>query len=155
MYSSRSIVAVPPGFTIREQLQDRQMTQKEFAARMGFSEKHVSKLINGEVELTPETAVKLEYVLGIPAKYWNRLEAAYREDLERARQENAMETEEELVTQFQYPELERRGLVPSCETVQEKVIALRKYYGVVSLSLVWNPQVHLREKVLLAPDHWE
>ena len=97
MYSSRSIAAVPPGFTIKEQLVDRHMTQKEFAARMGFSEKHVSKLVNGEVELTPETAVKLEYVLGIPAKYWSKLEAAYREDLERARQENAMEAEEEKV----------------------------------------------------------
>ena len=130
------------------------MTQKEFAARMGFSEKHVSKLINGEVELTPETAVKLEYVLGIPAKHWNRLEASYREDLEKARQENEMEAEEELVTRFQYQELERRGLVPACKTIQEKVIALRKYYGVVSLSLVWNPQVRLREKVLLAPNEW-
>ena len=154
MYSSKSVVAVPPGFTIKEQLADRQMTQKEFAARMGFSEKHISKLVNGEVELTPETAVKLEYVLGIPAKYWNRLEAAYREDLEKAQQENEMEAEEELVTQFQYQELERRGLVPACKTIQEKVIALRKYYGVVSLSLVWNPQVHLREKVLLAPKEW-
>ena len=130
------------------------MTQKEFATRICFSEKHVCNLVNGDVELTPEAAVKLECALGIPAKYWNRLEAAYREDLEKARQENEIEEEEELVTRFQYQELERRGLVPSCKTVQEQVIALRMYYGVVSLSLVWNPLVHLRDKVLLAPDQW-
>ena len=29
---------------------------KEFAARMDMSEKHISKLINGEVKLTPEMA---------------------------------------------------------------------------------------------------
>ena len=111
MYNSKSIVAVPPGFTISEQLDERRMTQKEFAARIVFSENHVSKLINGDVELTPETAVKLEYVLDIPAKFWNRLEAAYREDLAKAQQENSMEAEEELAVQFQYQKLDRRGLV--------------------------------------------
>jgi len=55
------------------------MSQKEFAARMDMSEKHISKLINGEVQLTPETAVRLEMVLGVPAKFWNNLEAIYRE----------------------------------------------------------------------------
>lgn len=46
-----------------------------------MSEKHISRLINGKVMLTYETANKLEQVLGIPAKFWNRLEAAYQEDL--------------------------------------------------------------------------
>ena len=81
MVRSQSFIATPPGATIREQLKDRGMSQKEFAARMDLSEKHVSKLINGEVQLTPEVAVRLETVLGIPAKFWNNLEAIYREKL--------------------------------------------------------------------------
>ncbi|MFR0064315.1 MAG: helix-turn-helix transcriptional regulator [Veillonella parvula] len=48
MVRSSSYVATPPGATIKEQLNDRNMSQKEFAARMDLSEKHVSKLINGE-----------------------------------------------------------------------------------------------------------
>ena len=60
MVRSQSFIATPPGATIREQLKDRGMSQKEFAARMDLSEKHVSKLINGEVQLTPEVAVRLE-----------------------------------------------------------------------------------------------
>ena len=67
MMRSRSFVATPPGATIKEQLIDRGMSQKEFAARMDMSEKHISKLINGEVQLTPETALRLEMVLGVPA----------------------------------------------------------------------------------------
>ena len=81
MVRSRSFIATPPGATIREQLSDRGMSQKEFAVRMDMSEKHISKLINGEVQLTPEVAVRLEVVLGIPAKFWNNLEALYREKL--------------------------------------------------------------------------
>lgn len=48
---------------------------------MGMSEKHISRLINGDVQLTPEVAHKLEMVLGVPAEFWNNLEAIYREKL--------------------------------------------------------------------------
>lgn len=41
---------------------------------MDMSEEHISKLINGEAQLTPETAVRLEMVLGVPAKFWNNLD---------------------------------------------------------------------------------
>ena len=64
MVRSSSYIATPPGATIREQLNDRGMSQKEFAARMGMSEKHISRLINGEVQLTSDVAVRLELVLG-------------------------------------------------------------------------------------------
>ena len=96
MVRSRSFIATPPGATIKEQLNDRGMTQKEFAARMDMSEKHISRLINGDVQLTPEVAVRLEVVLGVPAKFWNNLEAIYREKLIKVEAENAMEADEVL-----------------------------------------------------------
>ena len=67
MVRSRSYIATPPGATIKEQLNDRGMSQKEFAVRMDMSEKHISKLVNGEVQLTPEVSIRLEVVLGVPA----------------------------------------------------------------------------------------
>ena len=42
MLESKSYIATPPGATIKEQLENRSMTQKEFAKRMGMSEKHIS-----------------------------------------------------------------------------------------------------------------
>ena len=59
MVKSRSLIATPPGATIKEQLHDRGISQKEFALRMDMSEKHISKLINGEVQLTPDVAIRL------------------------------------------------------------------------------------------------
>lgn len=84
-------IAVSPGETIKEMLEDRQMSQKEFAARMNYTEKHISKLIHGEVALSQETALRLEIVLGAPASFWNGLEAEYREDLQRVKQEKLAE----------------------------------------------------------------
>ncbi len=93
MVKSRSYIATPPGATIREQLNDRGMSQEEFAARMDMSEKHISKLINGEVQLTPETAVRLEMILGVPAKFWNNLGMIYREKMIKAEAEKVMDAE--------------------------------------------------------------
>jgi HTH-type transcriptional regulator/antitoxin HigA len=69
MVKGYDFIATPPGATIKEQLEDRGMSQKEFASRMNMSEKHISKLINGEVQLTTDVAIRLETVLGVSAQF--------------------------------------------------------------------------------------
>ena len=66
------------------------MSQKEFALRMDLSEKHISRLVNGDVQLTPAVAERLEIVLGVPSAYSNRLEAQYREKLVKAEMETTL-----------------------------------------------------------------
>ncbi|MDO4488427.1 MAG: helix-turn-helix domain-containing protein [Eubacteriales bacterium] len=141
MARSRSFIATPPGATIKEQLNDRGMSQKEFAARMDMSEKHISKLINGDVQLTPECAVKLEMVLGVPAKFWNNLEALYREKLVKVENENSMEIDEEIARRFPYAEMANLEWVSKTSNNKERVIRLRKYFEVVELSLLVNKQI--------------
>ena len=136
MVKSRSFIATPPGATIKEQLLDRGLSQKEFAVRMGMSEKHISKLINGEVQLTPDVAVRLEMVLGVPAKFWNKLEATYREKLIKANAENEMDSDKELVKKLPYREMSKNGWVPETREATEKVIYLRKYFEVVNLEII-------------------
>ena len=141
MVRSRSFIATPPGATIKEQLNNKGMSQREFAARMDMSEKHISKLINGEVQLTPEVAVRLEVVLGVPAKFWNNLEAVYREKLIKVEAENAMDADEALAKQIPYSEMAKFGWIPETRDSKEKVINLRKYFEVVELSLLENKQI--------------
>ena len=133
---SRTYIATPPGATIKEQLNDKGMSQKEFALRMDMSEKHISKLINGDVQLTPEMSIRLEMVLGVPANFWNNLEAIYREKLIKAQTENEMDEDEQLVKQFPYNEMAKYGWVPETRNSKEKVINLRKYFEVVRLTLL-------------------
>lgn len=142
MIRSNTYMATPPGATIKEQLNDRGMTQKEFATRLGMSEKHISKLINGEVYLTSEMAIKLEMVLGIPAKFWNNLEAIYREKLLKAQLENEMEEDKKIAKIFPYSQLVRLGWIEKTQKIEEKVINLRKYFEVVNLSLITNNAIN-------------
>lgn len=97
MVKNRNFIATPPGATIKEQLLDRGLSQKEFA-------------------------VRLEMVLGVPAKFWNKLEATYREKLIKANAENEMDADKELAKKLPYHEMSKNGWVPEARDVAEKVI---------------------------------
>lgn len=141
MTRSRSYIATPPGATIKEQLEDRGMSQKEFASRMDMSEKHISRLINGEVQLTSDMAYRLEMVLGLPARFWSNLEAIYREKLAKVEAENALDTDKELARKFPYNEMAKNGWVPETRNTGDKVINLRKFFEVVQLKMLTNSRL--------------
>lgn len=159
---SRKTIATPPGATIREQLEDRGMTQKEFALRMNMSEKHISKLINGDVHLTPDVALRLEFVLGVPARFWNNLEAIYQEKCTRVQAENEMAQDLEIAKQFPYLEMSQLGWIPETSIATERVMHLRKYFGVARLKTIENLMIpgiafrrtEIREKSNFALAAW-
>jgi len=136
MLHSKNTIAIPPGATIREQLENRGMSQKEFALRMGMSEKHISRLINGKVELTPDVALRLESVLGLPASFWNHMESMYREQLSRVEAELDMESDEKIASHFPYAKLVSFGWVPATQKKSEKVKNLRSFFEVAKLGLL-------------------
>lgn len=142
MIRSRTYLAVPPGETIKEQLEDRGMSQKEFAVRMDTSEKHISRLINGDVLLTTDMAIRLETVLGVPAGFWSNLEAIYRENIAKAEAENSLDADAEIAKSFPYSEMSKLGWVPVTRDAREKAVNLRKYFEVVDLSILGNEQIN-------------
>lgn len=90
---SESYIAIPPGTSIEEQVEDCNMTKKEFAEKMGMPEYFIDDLLDGNVLLTNLIATKLEEVLGVPAYIWLNLEKGYREDLEKVNEENEQNEE--------------------------------------------------------------
>ena len=141
IYRSKTFTAVPPGMTIKEVLEDHHMTQKELAVRLGLSEKHISKLINGEVPLTQDVAIRLERVLDIEASFWNGLEAAYREAILKVEYENSIDEEINFAKPFGYAKLARLGIVPETKKAAEQVNNLQKFFEVASLKNVDNEMV--------------
>jgi len=136
MLHSKSTIAIPPGYTIREQLEFKGMMQKEFAQRMDLSEKHISQLINGKVELTQEVALKLEFVLGIPASFWNNLESIYREKLVRVKDERDLEDELSLLPNFPYTKMVNLGWIEKTKDKIERIIYLRRFFEVAKLDVL-------------------
>ena len=71
--------AVCPGETIRGAIEALGITQKEFAARLGCSERHLIALLDGRAAIVQRMAAKLEKVTGTPARVWMNLEINYRQ----------------------------------------------------------------------------
>lgn len=136
MEKSRSFIAIPPGATIKEQINNRRMSQKEFAIRMDMSEKHISKLINGEVQLTVDMARRLELVLGVPLQFWCNLETIYREKLVKIAEENAMDADVVIAKKFPYKEMALNGWIEKATKPEDKVLNLRKFFEVVQLDIL-------------------
>lgn len=138
MTNSRTYIAIPPGATVKEQLLNRGMSQKEFALRMDMSEKHISKFLNGDVILTTDMASRLEMVLGLPARFWNNLESIYREKLQLIKEENEMDEDKELIENYPYSQMAKLEWVETSENPLVKVKELRKFFEVVKLSIIDN-----------------
>jgi HTH-type transcriptional regulator/antitoxin HigA len=69
--------ASPPGESILDLTEERGWTQSELAERLGYTEKHISLLINGRVPLSMDAALRLERVLGSTVDFWLALETNY------------------------------------------------------------------------------
>lgn len=135
---SRKLIATPPGATIKEQLEDRGMDQKEFALRMDMSEKHISRLINGDVRLTTDVALRLEYVLGVPAQFWIDLESRYQEKCARIKEENDFDADILVAKKFPYSEMVTLGWIEATRSIDERVKNLRAYFQVAKLGALEN-----------------
>ena len=81
---------LPPGETLLEILEEQNISQAELAKRMGCLRKTIDEIIKGKTAITPETALQLEYVLGISASFWNNLEKNYRENQSRIKEKRTL-----------------------------------------------------------------
>ena len=80
--------AFHPGEYIQEEIEERGMSQRELARRMGRPYQSVNEIVNGRKAITAETALDLERVLGGNAETWLNLQMIY--DLTTARQRRAV-----------------------------------------------------------------
>ena len=61
-------MAVSPGMMIKPELEERGITQKDFAKMLGIQPSHLSEVLNGKRALTTELAMKIEGTIGLPAQ---------------------------------------------------------------------------------------
>lgn len=67
----------PPGEFLRDELEERNWSQTEFAEMIGRPVRLVNEIIAGKKAITPETAIQLGDALGTGAEVWLNLESQY------------------------------------------------------------------------------
>ncbi|PVZ68282.1 HigA family addiction module antitoxin [Pelagibaculum spongiae] len=128
-----SDLAIPPGEYLLEVLEDMEINQAELARRMGRPAQTINEILKGDKAITPETALQLEQVLGVPAYFWSNLESEYRLVLAKEAAFQQAQTETEIATAYPYNEIAKLGLVEKTRVAVEKVNQLKKFFGVSSL----------------------
>ena len=70
-------IATHPGELIKDELKERNMTQKELSETSGIKPSVLSETINGKRSVSLNVAVAMEKALGIPAEVWMILQTQY------------------------------------------------------------------------------
>lgn len=134
--SSRLIsnLAIHPGELLEEEIEFIGMSQLELAKRMGRPPQVVNEIIKGKKNITHDTSVELEKVLGVPAYMWTNAQATYHLTLSRLKEREhwATQAEEGWLNQFPIRELEKRGWIEKHRDKTDKVGALLTFLGFAS-----------------------
>jgi HTH-type transcriptional regulator/antitoxin HigA len=77
----KDIVAFHPGYYIADIIDDMEISQNEFATRMGTTVETLSKLINGQANISNDLATKLSVMLGTSVEVWQNLQNTYDQKL--------------------------------------------------------------------------
>jgi Zn-dependent peptidase ImmA (M78 family)/plasmid maintenance system antidote protein VapI len=140
--------AVPPGVTLKEVLDDQNMSQSDLAIRCGLTDKTISQIINVGAPITVDTAEKFELVLGIPASFWNRRELAYREAITKAEEAAKLEADFAWLKEVPVKELIDRGYIEPTNDKAQLVRRTLQFFAVSSVAawrqLVNSPAMRFR-----------
>jgi HTH-type transcriptional regulator/antitoxin HigA len=127
---------IHPGETLKEVLENRELSQRELALRTGVTETHISWLVNGKKGISISFAKKLEYVLNVDASFWINLQSNYDKELEDYKEINDISDREvrvlsklENIISF----MQQNGIIPVESSDLSRVIDLRKLLNISSL----------------------
>ncbi len=129
----RPDIITPTGETLAEVLEERGMTQAKLAERTGLARKTVNEIVKGKNALTPDTALQLERVLGVPASFWNNREQAFRDYLARKAERVRLAEQVEWLKEIPVRAMINNGWI---REVKDKVGQLREvlnYFGVTEV----------------------
>lgn len=134
----KDLIAFHPGSYVEDLIEDLNITQKEFAERLGTSSKTVSKIINGEERVSNDIANKLSKLTGISIETWLNLQSAYDVKVIEIEEEQS-EDERKFCELIDFSYFKNNNFIENKRyNVKEKIAELRKLFNVSSLSFLYD-----------------
>lgn len=132
----KDLIAFHPGSYVEEIVEDLNITQNEFAERLGTTSKTVSKLINGEDRISNDTANKLAKLTGISLKTWMNLQNTYDIKLIEI-EEMKSKDEEEICKMIDFSYFKKLEFVDDKRySLKDKIEELRNFLNMSNISLL-------------------
>ncbi len=125
--------AILPGETLREVMESLGMTQQELAIRTGLTVQSLNRIFNGSQPISYETANALDMATGTPARFWNNLEARYRERLTAFEKSASLAEDLAWLKTIPMLDLIRRGAIQKDADPSGQLRKTLSFYGVSSV----------------------
>jgi plasmid maintenance system antidote protein VapI len=123
----------PPGHTISDILEERLLSHKEFAQRIGYSVAEARELLHGQTSITMEIARSLEAVLGASAAFWINRETQYRNALARRGPELQRLGQEGWLSELPVKDMVRFGWLEPTDSRAARVTQCLRFFGVTDV----------------------
>ena len=121
-----------PGEILLNELEEIGMSQQELARRMGRPASKINEIIKGTKQVTQDTALQLERVLGVPAHAWMNLETNRRLTEAHIAERERLKEYKPLLKQYPVLEMEKRGWVERHSDPIDRVRELLTFFGVAA-----------------------
>ncbi len=126
----------PPGDSLRDLIDERGISQAELARRLGRPAQAINEIIAAKKEITEDTALELERVLQVPARFWLARESRFREFLARQRAAQAGREALPWARRFPLKSMQAANLLPAGRLtdslLEQMVEPLLRFFGVAS-----------------------
>ena len=132
----KDIIAFHPGYYLSDVIKEMEITQEEFAKRMGTSGKNLSEILNGKTVLSGDIALKLSKMLGTSVEMWLDLQKTYTEKKLQIENEKILDKEKDILGNLDYSYFCDLGLVQRVTNSREKVEELLKHFQIASLNVL-------------------
>lgn len=129
--------AIHPGEYLEEVLESREISQRDLASRMGVKEDYLSSIIHKNKSIGPDTALKLEKVLGISSNIWNNMNANFKLFEAKLKEYAELANKKEWAREFPLSWLKKYKYIPDARNIEELIKPLLNFFGITSPS-VWE-----------------
>ena len=128
-------IAFHPSYYLNDYLEEIQMTQDEFAKRLGISGKQISLIFKEEASITPDIAYKLSKLMGTSVELWLNLQSKYDAYLIELAEKESFEKEKEIYKMIDKNFLLQLGIIDKDDRIETAISKLRLASTVSSLQL--------------------
>lgn len=117
----KNIIAFHPGYYLTEVIEELEMTQEDFAKRLGITGKTVSLLLNGQTPITNDLAMRISSMLGMSVETLLNLQTAFDRRVIDIKRQKEMDEQIEVAETINYSYFVTNNLLPATRHKEEKI----------------------------------
>ena len=129
-------IATHPGEVLKDELDAREITQKEFAVEIGMQPTMLNEILKGKRSITPQVALFIEKALDIKAEFWVNMQSQFDIDTERIKERTVKKLQSIEVWQMikqcvPVKYFRKEGVL--CDVQEQDILTIKDIYGVESI----------------------